>query len=171
MYYSKRALIFAFILASLAGVILHNLYTTVPNTLTALIAPVSESLWEHIKIVFWPALVAGLILSWGRPNGLYPWLLSLVISCILMLGISYFVHVIMEFHCIAFDIGLYFVMMALFFYLPTLFSGPFNGNRWLVPLILAVLILVFIMRFTLAPPAGPLFAAPEAIHTWFSIDV
>ena len=36
------------------GVLLHFLYAWLPNPLTALFSPVRESLWEHLKILFYP---------------------------------------------------------------------------------------------------------------------
>ena len=48
--------------ATVAGACLHFLYTLLPCIATALVAPVRESLWEHVKLLYWPALVAGLVL-------------------------------------------------------------------------------------------------------------
>ena len=53
----------AFVIAALAGSGLHFLHTLLPCPVTALIAPVSESLWEHLKILFWPGLIASLVLA------------------------------------------------------------------------------------------------------------
>ena len=47
----------AFILAF----ILHNLYTNIPNIITSIIAPVNESIWEHMKLLFTSILISGVI--------------------------------------------------------------------------------------------------------------
>ena len=55
MVYEKKQLIPVFCLTLLAGIGLHALYRLCPNALTALFSPVRESLWEHIKLLFWPS--------------------------------------------------------------------------------------------------------------------
>ena len=85
MFYPKKLIVPVFVCAVLAGVGLHFLYARFPCTLSALLSPVRESLWEHIKILYWPYLAASAFLAWGRPTGMRPWLLSLVILCPLML--------------------------------------------------------------------------------------
>ena len=52
---SKNTLI-AFVAATLAGACLHFVYALAPNFVTAVFSPVNESLWEHVKIIFWPVL-------------------------------------------------------------------------------------------------------------------
>ena len=76
MYYPKRQLILTWTAALLAGCVLHALYRWCPNAVTALFSPVAESLWEHVKLIFWPYLGAALILARDRPGGARPWLWS-----------------------------------------------------------------------------------------------
>lgn len=66
MFYGKRALILTCLLAMLAGTGLHFLYEWLPNPVTALLSPINESLWEHIKLIYWPYLAAALWLNRGR---------------------------------------------------------------------------------------------------------
>ena len=66
---SKAALI-TFVVATLAGSCLHFLYALWPNGLTALLAPVNESLWEHVKILYWPCLLSGVLLVRREPESL-----------------------------------------------------------------------------------------------------
>lgn len=80
MFYPKKLIVPVFVCAVLAGVGLHFLYARFPCTLSALLSPVCESLWEHIKILYWPYLAASAFLAWGR-QPVRPWLLSLVILC------------------------------------------------------------------------------------------
>ena len=53
----------AFALAAAAGTGLHFLYPLLPIPLVALFAPVSESVWEHLKLLYWPFLVAAAALA------------------------------------------------------------------------------------------------------------
>ena len=158
MVYEKKQLIPVFCLTLLAGIGLHALYRLCPNALTALFSPVRESLWEHIKILYWPYLAASAFLAWGRPTGMRPWLLSLVILCPLMLVLGLLLHAALALHALWLDIALYLGLMAFGFWFPVRFSGPFRGWRWRIPAILAFLLGALILLFTFFPPAGVLFA-------------
>jgi len=48
------------------GVLLHFLHGWLPVPVTALISPVKESIWEHLKILFYPLLLSAFILSRGN---------------------------------------------------------------------------------------------------------
>ena len=89
MFYPKRQLILTWIAALLAGCVLHFVYGWWPNAVTALFSPVNESLWEHVKLVFWPFLGAALALNRDRPGGTRPWLLALPLLCALVLGLGW----------------------------------------------------------------------------------
>ena len=158
MIYEKKQLIPVFCLTLLAGMGLHALYRLWPNAVTALFSPVRESLWEHIKILYWPYLAASAFLAWGRPTGMRPWLLSLVILCPLMLVLGLLLHAALALHALWLDIALYLGLMAFGFWFPVRFSGPFRGWRWRIPAILAFLLGALILLFTFFPPAGVLFA-------------
>ena len=109
MFYPKKLIVPVFVCAVLAGVGLHFLYAC---TLSALLSPVCESLWEHIKILYWPYLAASAFLAWGRPTGMRPWLLSLVILCPLMLVLGLLLHAALALHALWLDIALYLGLSA-----------------------------------------------------------
>ena len=52
-----------FFLTTLAGSALHFLYTFCPNALTAVLAPVDESIWEHGKLILWPGVLSAALLT------------------------------------------------------------------------------------------------------------
>ena len=58
--------------AILAGAGLHFLWQALPNPLFALISPVNESVWEHLKLLYWPMLAAALVLARG-PRRIAVW--------------------------------------------------------------------------------------------------
>ena len=147
-----------FLVTTVAGVLLHFVYEWLPVWPVALFSPVNESLWEHIKILYWPYLAASAFLAWGRPTGMRPWLLSLVILCPLMLVLGLLLHAALALHALWLDIALYLGLMAFGFWFPVRFSGPFRGWRWRIPAILAFLLGALILLFTFFPPAGVLFA-------------
>lgn len=56
-------------LSILAGSALHFLYDLWPNPLTAVFAPVNESVWEHLKLLYWPFLAAAFVLTKDEADG------------------------------------------------------------------------------------------------------
>ena len=124
MFYPKRQLAVTWIAAILAGCVLHFLYEWQPNAVTALFSPVNESLWEHVKLVFWPFLGAALYLNRGRPGGTRPWLLMLPLLSALTLLLGWVYHVTLGGEAMWVDITLFVLVMTLGFWLATRFSGP-----------------------------------------------
>ena len=159
-----------FVLATLAGSCLHFVYAFLPNPITALFSPVNESLWEHLKILFWPGLVSALILSRGADRGtLAHRLLSLLLAGAAMLCVGYGYHILLGGESLAFDIILYVLAMALCFLLPGAFRKPFSaGKRELVVLITAA-VGAAILLFTFLPPAWILFTDLSGANTWSRI--
>ena len=59
----KKTFFLSFLAAAGLGTAGHFLYALWPNALTALIAPVNEGVWEHLKLLFFPPLAVFLVLS------------------------------------------------------------------------------------------------------------
>lgn len=59
----KRSFLIAAVSAAAVGTALHFLYAALPNPLTALFSPVNESVWEHLKLLYWPTLLGAWALS------------------------------------------------------------------------------------------------------------
>ena len=169
MIYPKRQLILTWIAALLAGFALHFLYEWWPNAVTALFSPINESLWEHLKIIFWPFLGAALILNRDRPGGVRPWLLALPLMCALTLGLGWLYHVTLGGEAMWVDIAIYVLVMTFGFWFATRFSGPFQGIKWLLPIVFALVIALLIGWFTLYPPEGLLFRDLAAVGSWLPL--
>lgn len=170
LYYGKRLLILTGLAAILLGTGLHFLFFFLPNPVTALLSPINESLWEHVKLVFWPYLLAAWWLNLGRPGGIRPWLLTLPLLCALLLGMGLLYHVVLGGSALWVDILLYVLVMALGFFLPTRFSGPFHGILWGIPFVLTALLGLMIGYFTLFPPDSILFRE-LSVHTWLKVMI
>lgn len=166
---SKKEL-FVFIAATLAGACLHFVFSLLPNPVTAFFAPVNESLWEHIKIVFWPLLVAALVLTHGRERTCRgPWALAILVSCAVMLLVGYLYHVVLGGDSLVFDIILYVLVMGLAFLLSTRLDVP-AVRKWADIPVFAVLALgAAILLFTFLPPDNVLFSDLSRCNTWNSI--
>lgn len=57
----KKLAVLGTILAFLLSFPLHFLYSKFPYFITSIIAPVNESIWEHMKILFGGIIIAGII--------------------------------------------------------------------------------------------------------------
>ena len=156
MYHSRKRLIF-WAAATLTGGLLHFLYDWLPNPVTALFAPVNESLWEHGKLLFWPILVSALLYHRRTPSHVKPWLVPFPLLLGLMLGLGYLYHVRLDGNALWVDLLLYVLLMALGFWLPTRFDPPYTSPLWVLPVVWTVLLGAAFARFTLYPPQNILF--------------
>ena len=66
---TTKKMLLAYILAAAAGVLLHFLFQWLPNPVFALVSPVRESVWEHVKLIYVPLLAVSLILGRGKALG------------------------------------------------------------------------------------------------------
>ena len=154
--------------------LLHFLHQWFPNPIFALISPVRESVWEHVKLLYFPMLGAALFLGRGKGGlGRAPWLLSQIAVCAVMLGSGYLYHVVFRGEAMAVDLILYVLMIALGFLLPrTLWPlcGPpaVEKAAWALTALLGALI----VWFTFFPPDTALFAdMSNALRTFLTIPV
>ncbi len=166
----SRRLLFAFMVTTLAGACLHFLYDFLPNPVTALFSPVNESIWEHLKLIYWPYLIAMLAVTGkaGRSSR-GGWLFTLLIISVAMLIVGYVYHISLGGSSTAFDIGLYVVLMALGFFLPGRLKGTAGHSAPVF--FLTVLLGVAIVLFTFLPPDHILFADLSGVNTWYTIPV
>ena len=161
---SMKPCLFGFIGITLIGMLLHNAYAwTSPFPLFALIAPVNESVWEHLKMAYWAVLIFGMVERWfrkPRPGNLAP---------SLALGSTFLVlFIVLVFYSYTFFSG----RSILWADISTFIVGAFT-SQWLMCRIqrademsgtvrkasvffLAALALVFIL-FTYAPPEMEIF--------------
>lgn len=165
---NKRELIL-FVVATVGGACLHFLYTLLPCVATALVAPVSESLWEHVKLIYWPCLITGILLSRRDPTLVRQRAFALLAAVAGMLAIGWLYHIPFQGESLLFDIALYVLMMALCFLLPHMLPQPF-WQRHRDLLVLLVLILGGVtLLFTFLPPNGLLFADLSGTPTWATL--
>lgn len=120
--HEKKVTLLVFVLASLAGCALHFLYTAFPNPLTAVLAPVDESIWEHGKLLLWPGLLAAALL--GKLYGRWPERVAAVaLGLALLVGWGFVYNVVLGGPWDLVNILSYFVEMAFVFWLPLRRAG------------------------------------------------
>ncbi len=161
----KRICCFA--LTTLAGVGLHYLYDLVPGPFSAILAPVNESIWEHVKLLYFPLLAAGLLYT--RKSGWQPrtaWLAAMLIACGLEQLIGGIYHIWLLGNSRIFDIGLYVMLVALAFFLSQRLQP---SPAWRRPVLLLTLFLgAAIVLFLIWPPSLALFTdlrLADALYT------
>ncbi|HWS42191.1 MAG TPA: DUF6512 family protein [Pseudoflavonifractor sp.] len=159
-----------FLVALAAGVALHFVYELLPNVVTALLAPVQESLWEHVKLVYWPLLCAGLFLTRGEgKEAKGPWALAILIAAAGVLGLGYLHHIVLGGEAMAVDVGIYVLMMALAFVLARVLDLPAIRERAEALMLLALALGGALVLFTFLPPDWVLFMDLTRANTWSTI--
>ena len=146
----KKKYIIAAVLAAAAGTALHFLYDWLPHPLTALIAPVNESPWEHLKLLFWPTCLASLFLVRGSERRESAWgafFLVQLLMPLFLLGIFYGL-LALGLHSVWGDIVLYSVTMGLGFRLAfalrkSSFTARYGGGLLMLMLLYASALILF----------------------------
>ncbi|MBE6984912.1 MAG: hypothetical protein E7434_04745 [Ruminococcaceae bacterium] len=158
----KKRFIIAAIFASALGSALHFLYELLPSIPTALIAPVNESPWEHLKLLYYPTLLAAFFLTRRAKCKTCLWsafFLVLLLMPIFLLSV-YYALVYLGLDSVVVDIGLYFVTMLLGFFLAYRLKDSKRIERiggYL--LMLVILYGAALILFSFAAPDLPLFQA------------
>lgn len=171
---STKKLILYYLIAAGLGVLLHFLYQWFPNPVLALISPVRESVWEHVKLLYFPLLGAALLMGrGGKGTGRTPWLLSAAAVCAALVGTGYLYHILLQGESLYVDLALYFALLAVGFLLPRvlwpLCEWPGTDKAAVV---LAALLGGLIVWFTFFPPDTALFAdLSGAVRTFLTIPV
>ena len=160
----KKKFLLAAVVATVAGAALHFLYDAWPNPLTALVSPVNESVWEHLKLLFWPMLAAGFWLSRGAKDRGALWsgvFAAELLMPLFLLGAYYSLGSGFGVMSLALDIALYAAAMGFGFLAAYWISKSKkleNAAGWLLlPVILYGACLIL---FTFAAPPLAVFTPP-----------
>lgn len=167
MHSLKKIMISAAILVSVLGTLAHFVYDwSGGNSLVGLFTPVSESTWEHMKLLFFPMLiVSGAVWLYLRKD--YPCigfslLAGLLIGTALIPLLFYSYTGILGFTITAVDIAIFYisVITAFFIAYKNAVICPPTGKKILLIAITVLTALAFFW-FTYHPPALGIFADPE----------
>ena len=160
----KRKWLIIGLLSILAGSALHFLYDLWPNPLTAVFAPVNESVWEHLKLLYWPFLAAAFVLTKGEADGRRSWcgfLAGLLSAPLLLLGAYYTLLSGFALRGLPVDFVLYTLAMAGGFALAWhLQKAEFPAWLCGMLVIAAGVYGASLALFSFAPPELPIFLPP-----------
>ena len=153
-------LFLVFLVTALAGTGLHFLYDLIPTPLTALISPINESVWEHLKLPLWPMLVGAVVLSRKKENKERFWssfYIALLATPVFLL-LSYYGLKAVGIESTAVDIILYYISMFFGYYLARwLYNKKKPEKVGGVALMLLILYGASLILFTFAAPDLPIF--------------
>lgn len=152
---------------AIVGTLLHFLFDwTGGNVVVALFSAVNESIWEHMKLLYYPMLLFALVeyRAWGREEGRF-WcikLMGILFGLVLIPVIYYSYTGILGVEEDWFNIAIFFIAAAAAFWLGTKlfqsgFACPMGPGRCLT---LILLIAVLFTVLTFAPPRIPFFQDP-----------
>lgn len=150
----------------------HFLYSDLlQKGITAAIAPVNESPWEHSKLFFIPAILVYVLIYFivGRkfPNFVFSYAITLVIMPAMMLLLFYAYQLVIP-DSLAADIVLTFIIIAvgqLIAYKLTVSKLKLSGTGFNIVSALIVLgLLAVFITFTFSPPHWTPFQDPNDMH-------
>jgi len=160
--------ILGIILTIIFGTLLHFVFEwSGNNLLVGIFGAVNESSWEHLKLLFWPMLIYGLVeyfFSGKKYANYFPALtIGLLTGMIFILAFFYTYTGIIGEHFLWLDI-LSFILGAIVAFRSSykvIKSGKFNGGIgktfWIFILIILIACFIF---FTTSPPHIALFKDP-----------
>lgn len=159
----KKAFILSFFAAAVLGAAWHFLYSLLPCPLTAVLAPVNESVWEHLKLLYFPPLAVGFVmgLRWKLAQRRFWSAMAAAILFMPVLLLGSFYTLTAGFGVEAdpvFDIFLYYISLTLGWVLLYRLSRTGAAERWFGPLLIGTGALgVALVVFTIAAPTLPIF--------------
>ena len=155
-----------FLFTSVVGTLLHFLFEwTGENILAALFSAVNESIWEHMKLLFYPMLLFSLFQyrKWGREREDF-WCVKLrgILWGLLLIPVLYYSYTgILGVKADWFNVTIFFLAAAFVYWFE---ARQFSKNRTCKgpgPAVAGlVLIAAVFTLFTFRPPHIPLFRDP-----------
>lgn len=159
----KKSRVWIYLLTAGVGSGLHFLYDLLPVAPVAVFAPVNESVWEHLKLLYWPMLLAGVLLARKSDDKRKTW--SGVLGAILAMpvwltGAFYLLKGGFGVELLGVDLALYFLsLLAGFAFVGSIEKR--NLPKWALPALVVCVIVygLLLVYFTTFPPELPIFVS------------
>lgn len=155
-----------FVFTGVAGTLLHFLYDWTDNTFVALFSAVNESIWEHMKILFFPMFAFALLESryFSKDYENY-WCAKLIgiLTGLMVIPVIYYTYTgALGVSADWFNIIIFFIAAAITFITETrLMKSDKNFSRCsTVAIVILCIIAILFIIFTFTPPKIPLFQDP-----------
>ena len=156
--------ILGIIFTVITGTLLHFVYDlSNGNPVVGLFAPTNESVWEHLKLLFYPATLWIIIgyRKFGKNNCnyLFPTFLGVVSGLITIPVLFYLYTFILKKDILVLDILIFIigviVCFSVFYFTQKNYNFCFTSNKKVI-LLWEIVFILFVL-FTVYPPALPLF--------------
>lgn len=155
------------ILVSALGALSHFVYEwTDQNRLLGLFVPVSESVWEHMKLLFFPMLLTALLLT-TLLKRIYPDIFTGMLAGLLTgtaaIPVFFYTYSGVLGYCIpAVDIAIFYISVIVGFYMAyRLTVSPYAESLNHLLRCLTLLLLAAFVLFSYEPPTLGIFAQPD----------
>ena len=163
----KRYII-CYIIFSIIGTLMHFAYDVLgSNVILNSIVPVNESVWEHMKLIFYPALFFFVYnYDYKRKNNMSTYYSSFIISVtfsIITCILSYYIYSKFIGNTLIIDIISYYVCMGIVFLIMYLMNYIFDEINEDIEILCEIIILTYIFIFiiyTYFPPNLIIFNSP-----------
>lgn len=157
-----------FIFTAILGTILHFLFDwTGGSPLVGLISAVNESIWEHMKLLFYPMVAFACVeyQFWGREKPSF-WCVKLVgiLAGLALIPVLYYTYTgLLGVEADWFNITIFFLAAGYAYWLESRLLQKEGGCRLSKAAAIAVLVLISLLFtvFTFLPPEIPFFRDPQ----------
>ena len=156
-----------FIVTAVVGTLLHFLFDwSGGNVTAALLSAVNESIWEHLKLLFYPMVAVAVVeyFSWGKDMDAF-WcikLMGIALGLVLIPAVYYTYTGILGVNADWFNIAIFFLAAGAVYWTETkMFQRKFTCRVSAgVALALICVISMIFTIFTFLPPQIPFFRDP-----------
>lgn len=166
MKHLKQYTIIGIIFVLITGTLSHFLYDwTGNNYIVGLFTPINESIWEHMKLLFFPMIIYSLFI-YLKFKGTYPCIasslcLGIIIGTLLIPTFYYVYTSILDKNFFILDIGTFILSIVIAFWLSykLTLSCKLKSHTLLLPCLVTILFICFLF-FTYNPPKTRIFEDP-----------
>ena len=156
-----------FLFTAVIGTFLHFLFElTDGSVISALLSAVNESIWEHMKLLFYPMVLVALAeyFFWGRNQKSFWWIKLIgILAGLSVIPVMYYTYTgILGASADWFNITIFFIAAGLVYFLETqLFQKEFSCPLPSAVSVIGILLIgVAFTALTFSPPHIPLFQDP-----------
>lgn len=165
---NKKFIVINIFLTFAMGFLIHGIYSWLPSPITS-IFPVNESLYEHVKLIFYSPLISSLILYYifkRKGHIINNYLFGYFVSTIFNIFLFYliFIPVYREIgENLLVTLIIYFMTICISGYLYYLIINSKNSNKQLhlISLILVIISVITLTYFTYYPMRNEFFRDPR----------
>lgn len=149
----------------LVGTLLHFTFGwSNNNLLVGIFSPINESIWEHLKLLFFPMLISTIIgyFYTGKhiPNYLCSKVLGIILSMSFIVVFFYTYTGIIGTNFAIVDIGSFFIAVLLGQYVAYRKMQSTSSCNNLIPIVICLILYLCFLIFTFSPPHIALFKDP-----------